>query len=110
MVGAIGSSVVRRPRNHRPAASRSARVQIEGSQPSLPTDFIVPTELYMVERPPDRTNHVPKKQRQTLFRVGHYVHRGYGDAFRWVVYFRVYGPVKAGFDGSWKPGDFEEVK
>ena len=43
-------------------------------------------------------------------RVGHYVHRGYGDAFRWAVYFRVYGPVKAGFDGSWKPGDFEEVK
>ena len=64
----------------------------------------------MVERPPDRTNHVPKKQRQTLIRVGHYVHRGYGDASRWVVYFRVYGPVKAGFDGSWKPGDFEEVK
>ena len=49
-------------------------------------------------------------ERQTLFRVGHYVHRGYGDASRWVVYFRVYGPVKAGFDGSWKPGDFEEVK
>jgi hypothetical protein len=63
-----------------------------------------------VERPPDRTKHLPKKQRQTLFRVGHNVHRGYGDASRSVVYFRVVGPVKAGWDGSWKPGDFEEVK
>jgi hypothetical protein len=25
----------------------------------------------------------------------------------WFVYFRVYGPEKAAFDGSWKPGDFE---
>jgi hypothetical protein len=24
----------------------------------------------------------------------------------WFVYFRVYGPEKAAFDGSWKPGDF----
>ena len=28
----------------------------------------------------------------------------------WFVYFRVYGPEKAAFDGSWKPGDFEEVE
>jgi hypothetical protein len=28
----------------------------------------------------------------------------------WFVYFRVYGPEKAAFDGSWKPGDFEEMK
>jgi hypothetical protein len=28
----------------------------------------------------------------------------------WFVYFRVYGPEKAAFDGSWKPNDFEEVK
>ncbi|MGA7244869.1 MAG: DUF1254 domain-containing protein [Terracidiphilus sp.] len=28
----------------------------------------------------------------------------------WFVYFRVYGPEAAAFDGSWKPGDFEEVK
>jgi hypothetical protein len=28
----------------------------------------------------------------------------------WFVYFRVYGPKEAAFDGSWKPGDFEEVK
>jgi len=28
----------------------------------------------------------------------------------WFVYFRVYGCEKAVFDGSWKPGDFEEVK
>jgi hypothetical protein len=28
----------------------------------------------------------------------------------WFVYFRVYGPQKAAFDGSWKPGDFQEVK
>jgi hypothetical protein len=28
----------------------------------------------------------------------------------WFVYFRVYGPEPAAFDGSWKPGDFEEVK
>jgi hypothetical protein len=28
----------------------------------------------------------------------------------WFVYFRIYGPEKAAFDGSWKPGDFEEVK
>lgn len=28
----------------------------------------------------------------------------------WFVYFRVYGPEQAAFDGSWKPGDFEELK
>ncbi|HEY1922998.1 MAG TPA: DUF1254 domain-containing protein [Tepidisphaeraceae bacterium] len=28
----------------------------------------------------------------------------------WFVYFRIYGPDKPAFDGSWKPGDFEEVK
>jgi hypothetical protein len=28
----------------------------------------------------------------------------------WFVYFRVYGPEESAFDGSWKPGDFEEVK
>ncbi|HKE87937.1 MAG TPA: DUF1254 domain-containing protein [Vicinamibacterales bacterium] len=28
----------------------------------------------------------------------------------WFVYFRIYGPERAAFDGSWKPGDFEEVK
>jgi hypothetical protein len=28
----------------------------------------------------------------------------------WFVYFRVYGPEQAAFDGSWKPADFEEVK
>jgi hypothetical protein len=27
----------------------------------------------------------------------------------WFVYFRLYGPDGAAFDGSWKPGDFEEV-
>jgi hypothetical protein len=27
----------------------------------------------------------------------------------WFVYFRVYGPEQPAFDGSWKPGDFEEV-
>jgi len=27
----------------------------------------------------------------------------------WFVYFRLYGPEPAAFDGSWKPGDFEEV-
>jgi hypothetical protein len=27
----------------------------------------------------------------------------------WFVYFRVYVPEKAAFDGSWKPGDFERV-
>lgn len=27
----------------------------------------------------------------------------------WFVYFRVYGPEASAFDGSWKPGDFEEV-
>jgi hypothetical protein len=25
----------------------------------------------------------------------------------WFVYFRIYGPEEAAFDGSWKPGDFE---
>jgi hypothetical protein len=24
-------------------------------------------------------------------------------------YFRIYGPQEEAFDGSWKPGDFEEV-
>ena len=28
----------------------------------------------------------------------------------WFVYFRIYGPERAAFDGSWKPGDFEEAK
>ncbi|PWT96131.1 MAG: DUF1254 domain-containing protein [Bacteroidetes bacterium] len=28
----------------------------------------------------------------------------------WFVYIRVYGPDQSAFDGSWKPGDFEEVK
>jgi hypothetical protein len=28
----------------------------------------------------------------------------------WFTYFRVYGPKKPTFDGTWKPGDFEEVK
>ena len=27
----------------------------------------------------------------------------------WFVYFRIYGPEQPAFDGSWKPGDFEEV-
>jgi hypothetical protein len=27
----------------------------------------------------------------------------------WFVYFRIYGPDGPAFDGSWKPGDFEEV-
>ncbi|MET0530645.1 MAG: DUF1214 domain-containing protein, partial [Microvirga sp.] len=27
----------------------------------------------------------------------------------WFVYFRIYGPEKAAFDGTWRPGDFEEV-
>jgi hypothetical protein len=27
----------------------------------------------------------------------------------WFVYFRIYGPEQAAFDGSWKPADFEEV-
>ena len=28
----------------------------------------------------------------------------------WFVYLRLYGPQQPAFDGSWKPGDFEEVK
>ena len=28
----------------------------------------------------------------------------------WFTYFRIYGPEKPAFDGSWKPGDFEKVK
>jgi len=28
----------------------------------------------------------------------------------WFTYFRIYGPESPAFDGSWKPGDFEEVK
>jgi hypothetical protein len=28
----------------------------------------------------------------------------------WFAYIRIYGPEQAAFDGSWKPGDFEEVK
>jgi hypothetical protein len=27
----------------------------------------------------------------------------------WFVYFRIYGPEAAAFEGSWKPGDFEEI-
>jgi hypothetical protein len=28
----------------------------------------------------------------------------------WFVYFRIYGPEQAAFDGTWKPGDFEELR
>ncbi len=28
----------------------------------------------------------------------------------WFSYFRIYGPEQSAFDGTWKPGDFEEVK
>jgi hypothetical protein len=28
----------------------------------------------------------------------------------WFVYFRIYGPQSPAFDGSWKPGDFAEMK
>lgn len=28
----------------------------------------------------------------------------------WFVYFRIYGPQPAAFDGTWKPGDFELTK
>jgi hypothetical protein len=28
----------------------------------------------------------------------------------WFVYFRICGPEQSAFDGTWKPGDFEEVK
>ena len=28
----------------------------------------------------------------------------------WFVYFRIYGPEAAAFDGTWKPGDFTEVR
>jgi len=28
----------------------------------------------------------------------------------WFAYFRIYGPEASAFNGSWKPGDFEEVK
>jgi hypothetical protein len=28
----------------------------------------------------------------------------------WFTYFRIYGPEAAAFDGTWKPGDFVEVK
>lgn len=28
----------------------------------------------------------------------------------WFTYIRIYGPEQPAFDGSWKPGDFEEVK
>jgi hypothetical protein len=27
----------------------------------------------------------------------------------WFTYFRIYGPEASAFDGSWKPGDFEEI-
>ena len=28
----------------------------------------------------------------------------------WFAYFRIYGPEKPAFDGSWRPGDFERVE
>jgi hypothetical protein len=28
----------------------------------------------------------------------------------WFTYFRIYGPEGPAFDGSWKPGDFEEIQ
>jgi hypothetical protein len=28
----------------------------------------------------------------------------------WFVYFRIYGPEQPAFDGSWRPGDFEEMR
>ena len=28
----------------------------------------------------------------------------------WFAYFRIYGPKEPAFDGSWKPGDFEQIQ
>ncbi len=28
----------------------------------------------------------------------------------WFTYFRIYGPTKPAFDGSWRPGDFEATR
>lgn len=28
----------------------------------------------------------------------------------WFTYIRIYGPEQAAFDGTWKPGDFTELK
>jgi hypothetical protein len=28
----------------------------------------------------------------------------------WFTYLRIHGPEATAFNGSWKPGDFEEVK
>jgi hypothetical protein len=28
----------------------------------------------------------------------------------WFTYFRIYGPQQPALDGSWKPGDFEDVR
>lgn len=54
-----------------------------------------PTELYFgPTAPADHENQWIKTQ------------PGHG----WFAYIRIYGPEKAAFDGSWKPGDFEEVK
>lgn len=39
---------------------------------------------------------------------GHWIKTTAGKG--WFAYFRVYGLEKATFDGSWKPGDFEETK
>lgn len=39
---------------------------------------------------------------------GRWIKTTTGDG--WFAYFRIYGPEQPAFDGSWKPGDFEEVK
>ena len=33
-----------------------------------------------------------------------------GPRAGWFAYFRIYGPENSDFDGSWRPGDFEQVE
>ena len=37
-------------------------------------------------------------------RQGHWIQTLPGTG--WFVYFRIYGPEQAAFDGTWRPGDF----
>jgi hypothetical protein len=62
-----------------------------------------------------RVERCERRDDGTLFRPstpngkeGQWIHTIPGKG--WFVYFRVYGPEKPAFDGSWKPGDFEQLR
>jgi hypothetical protein len=83
-------------------AQTRSEVQTEQDKAALRSMFELkdvsktePTELYFGPNPP--AGH-----------EGQWIRTAPGRG--WFAYMRIYGPEQAAFDGSWKPGDFEEAK